>query len=156
MFVHVQFAAQHGALVLGIVERPAGIQQGFRFWRTRHGQAGGQVDAPVQTIGAVLAVVQVGGHAGIVATPVQAYGDELGLLFLMIDGALAIAVDAVDADAELFMLAEPLSQVHMSAPLRVRHVRCRHARQRRIARALGHEVDAAAYRAARWHAIEQC
>ncbi|CAK9134769.1 unnamed protein product, partial [Ilex paraguariensis] len=151
----VEFAAHHGALVLGVVEGPAGVEQGVGLGRPGHGQACGQVDAAVQAVGAVLAAVQVGRQAGTVAAPVQAQRGQPGLFFLVVHGAVAVTQHAVEADAELLALAEPPAQVDVGAQLRIRHEGGGQPRQRLVARALGHEVDRAAHRATGRHAVEQ-
>ncbi|KAF5291734.1 hypothetical protein FQR65_LT20412 [Abscondita terminalis] len=151
----VDLAAHHGALVTAVVEGPGRVPRNVGLRRPGHGQAGRQREAPCQAPGAVLAAVQVGRNARPRAAPVQPQGGQAHGLVLGVHGGLAIAVDTVEADAELLVLAEAAAQVDMAAEVRPGLVAGSQARQGIVARALGHEVDGPTRRALGRHAVEQ-
>lgn len=66
---------------------------------------------------AFLLVQQVAGQAQALATEVQAQGEHGKLAALMVDGGIAVAVDAVEAHAEGVVLAEAPADVEVSAEL---------------------------------------
>ena len=151
----VELAAQDRALVLAVDIRPVGVDQRVALGRARNRDARCQAHAARLAVDVVIGAVEVGGHARALRTPVQAQRAHLQLLVLVVDRAVAIAVHAVEAHAELLLFAKAPADVEMAAELRIRQIGGREARQRRVARALGHQVDRAAHRAAGWHAVEQ-
>lgn len=74
---------------------------------------------------------------------------------LPVQGRATAGFDGIDANAERVVCAESPSQVQVRTQVRVRGEAGGQARQRRGARALGHQVDRGPDRALRRHAIQQ-
>ncbi|MNH26606.1 hypothetical protein D3C79_866680 [compost metagenome] len=103
----------------------------------------------------VVGIEQVERQLATFATPVQGQRRQHVALALIVYGSVAVAVHAIEAHAELVALAEAPANVHMAAKLGVGRVGGGQPGQRRVASALGNQVDDTAHRAARRHAVEQ-
>lgn len=148
-------AVDHGVILLVQV----GIAQAEACLRVRGvgdvgGSRAGQQRAH-HAFQAFLLVQQVAGQAQALATEVQAQGEHGKLAALMVDGGIAVAVDAVEAHAEGVVLAEAPADVEVSAELAALGPVDADAGQRLVVGALGHQVDGAADAAAGGNPAEQ-
>ena len=153
--VDVVFQARHhGAHV--VREVGAGVDAGAGVWRSRHlrdTRAEGR-------LGAELPGFAFGGEgvqrpAQAAAGVVHAKGCHVGTLAATVDIAFAVAHQRIGAHAPLVVFTEAAAHVQVGAELGLAHVAGGQARQRRVGRTLGHQVDAAADAAARAHAVGQ-
>ena len=151
----VDIAARRGALVAGLEISPVRVQQDSGRRQLGQADTGGQIEASVQPLHAMVGGIEVGRDAGACAAPIQAQGGQLRLLLLIPDARLTPAIHAVEADAELLVRAQAPPHIQMGAVQRLGGIACGQAGQRLIPRTLGHQVDGARHRATRWHAIEQ-
>ncbi|MNM60720.1 hypothetical protein D3C81_720100 [compost metagenome] len=86
---------------------------------------------------------------------VQAQHGHLTLDALMVPLSVTALLDAVEAQAELVLVAEPTANVYRPPYLTVRHVAAGELSERLVSRALGHHVDAAADTASRRDPVDQ-
>ena len=123
--------------------------------RQRHRHAGRDVGEAERRVVALLLVAVVERHAHALAAEVHAHDGSADLLRLAVDRRVAVAIDAVEAHAELLVVAEAAGEVDIAADLRARGEGRGHAVQRLVAGPLGHQVEHAADAAERRHAVQQ-
>ncbi|MNN14141.1 hypothetical protein D3C81_1271950 [compost metagenome] len=103
----------------------------------------------------VVGIEQVERQLATFATPVQGQRRQHIALALIVDGSVAVAVHAVEAHAKLVALTEAPANVDMAAKLGIGSVGGGQPGQRRVASALGNQVDNTAHRTAGRHAVKQ-
>ena len=145
-------ARHHGLGLVGQLRARVEVQA-----RVRHGgHAGGaaaKADLRAHFVGLAFGGQRVERPAQLVAGVVQAQRAQAQALAAAIDIAFAIAPHAIGAHAPLVVAAKAPAHIEVGAELGLAHVGAGDARQRRVAGALGHQVDVAADAAARADAI---
>ena len=113
----VDLAAQDRALVLAVDIGPVGVDQRTAAGRARNRHVGRQADAARLAVDVVVGAVEVGRQPRAVQAPVEAQRAHLQLLVLVVDRARAVAVDAVEAQAEFLLRAKAPADIDMAAEL---------------------------------------
>ncbi|MCY1433965.1 hypothetical protein D9M71_500070 [compost metagenome] len=153
----VPFATHHAEGIFRLTVTPvlAIVVTGIRCGRG-FGRGAAQAHRIAQVVDALFLVADISRHAEVVAAVVQASGEQLGALVLVVDGGFTFTLAEVQARAEAVVLTEALADIQVLANAAIRADVLGIAAGRLIAGALRLQVDVAAQAgASRAYAIEE-